>query len=87
MKLTDRQEKRLEWLWEKSQHLRKENDEELEKVVELHNKLNEAYKRGLDTCASCGALFTPDPIQGGGECGLCSKHPLAFVSGRVEKRG
>ena len=85
MKLTDRQEKRLEWLWEKSIHLKKENDKELEKVVKLHNKLNEAYKRGQDTCTTCGALFTPDPMQGGSECGLCSKHPLAFVQSDLVK--
>jgi len=86
MKLTERQEKRLKWLWEKSERLREENDEELKKVVILHDKLNEAYKRGQDTCASCGALFTPDPIQRGSECDSCSKHPLAFVSGRVDGR-
>jgi len=90
MKLTERQEKRLKWFEDRMTELLKKeesdsNTKEGKRIVELHDNLVCAYNQGQDTCASCGALFTPDPILGGGECGLCSKHPLAFVQSDLVK--
>ena len=90
MKLTERQEKRLKWLLKKirsgSLTGKPLDRAEKERVQILYDKLFDAYNGGQDTCATCGALFTPDPIQRGGECSSCSKHPLAFVQDDIVKR-
>ena len=82
MKFTERQQKRLKWLDNKLRMLAEEEDPEYWNVFNLKMRLIEAYRRGQDTCATCGALFDVKGIPEGGECSLCRKHPLAFVSGR-----
>ena len=78
MKFTERQQKRLKWLDNKLRMLAEEEEIEYWNVFNLKMRLTEAYHRGQDTCATCGALFDVKGIPEGGECSSCRKHPLAF---------